>query len=276
MQEIWQQIKQFATTAGIKLVLAIVLLVVGFWLIRHVMRLVSKSKGFNKIDPGARSFIRSFTSIVLKLLVVISAAHTLGVPLTSVVALLASAGLAIGLALQGALGNLAGGLMILIFKPFRVGDVIDTKDGMGIVLEINIFYTILKTFDNRRITMPNGNLTNAAITNFSVESKRRVDMKFSTGYDADIDQVRQIILNIVTSHELVDQDPEPFCRLESHGDNALIFVLRVWCNASDYWTIYFDVLETVKRTFDANGISIPYPQLDVHLDHPLSTTSADQ
>lgn len=269
MQEIWQQIKQFATNAGIKLVLAIVLLVIGFWLIRHIMRLVSKSKGFNKIDPGARSFIRSFASIALKVLLVISAVTLLGVPMTSVVAILASAGLAIGLALQGALGNLAGGLMILIFKPFRVGDVIDTKDGMGIVLEINIFYTILKTFDNRRITLPNGNLTNAAITNFSVEEKRRVDMKFSTSYEADIDQVIRIILDIVNSRELVDQEPEPFCRLESHGDNALIFVLRFWCDASEYWNNYFDVLETVKKSFDANGISIPFHQLDVHFDHPL-------
>ena len=261
-----EKVIEFATTAGIKILLALLILIIGFRLIRVFLNIFNRFETFAKIDESAQSFIRSFIGIALKILVLVMAAAILGIPMTSVIALLASAGLAIGLALQGALSNLAGGLMILIFRPFKVGDVIDTDSKMGVVMEINIFYTILKTFDNRHITLPNGQLTNAAIVNFSNEDQRRVDMSFSTGYGADINQVKRILLDIASSHELTLAEPEPFCRLQKHGDSSLDFVLRVWCMAPDYWTIYFDIMEKVKETFDAQGIEIPYPQLDVHLN----------
>ncbi len=265
MDAFFDMIIEFATTAGIKILMAIILLIVGIKLIRLFLRLLSRMERFSQIDASAQSFLRSFLGIALKITLFMTIGAVLGVPMTSVIALLASAGLAIGLALQGALGNLAGGLMILMFKPFKVGDVIDTRTDMGVVIDINIFYTILRTFDNRHITLPNGSLTNAAIINYSVEEQRRVDWTFTTGYGANINQVKQILLDIVNEHDLTLAEPEPFCRLKEHGDSALAFALRVWCNAPDYWTIYFDVNEKVKEIFDAKGIEIPYPQLDVHL-----------
>ena len=265
MDAFFDMIIEFAATAGIKILLSIILFIVGYKLIRIFLNLLSRLERFSQIDESAQSFLRSFIGIALKITLFMTIAAVLGVPMTSVIALLASAGLAIGLALQGALSNFAGGLMILMFKPFKVGDVIDTHTDMGVVIDINIFYTVLKTFDHRHITLPNGSLTNAAIINYSVEDQRRVDWTFTTGYGADISQVKQILLDIVTEHELTLAEPEPFCRLKEHGDSALAFTLRVWCNAPDYWTIYFDVNEKVKETFDAKGIEIPYPQLDVHL-----------
>ena len=266
MEKIIELVIEFATTAGIKLILAIILLIAGLKLISIMSKFLSRTRWFNKIDPSAQTFIRSFAAIALKIILILTIAAILGVPMTSVVALLASAGLAIGLALQGALGNLAGGLMILIFKPFQVGHFIDTHSDAGIVQEINIFYTVLRTPDNRIITLPNGSLSNSAVINFSAEDKRRIDINFSTSYETDIELVKRPLLEIATEHPLALQDPEPFCRLREHGDSALVFVLRVWCNAVDYWPMYFDLMETVKKKFDERGISIPYPQMDVHLD----------
>lgn len=267
MDKIIDMALEFATTAGIKLLLAVILLIVGFKLIKLILKFMSKTEWFNKIDLSAQTFIRSFASIALKIILVLTAAAIIGVPMTSVVALLASAGLAVGLALQGALSNLAGGLMILVFKPFQVGHFIDAGSNAGSVMEINIFYTVLKTPDNRIITLPNGNLANSAVTNFSAEDKRRLDLEFTVGYESDIEQVKRIILDIALGHPLILADPEPFCRLLKHGDSALVFVLRVWCNAADYWPLNFDLLETIKKSFDENGIAIPYPQMDIHLNN---------
>lgn len=257
----------FATTTGIKIVISIIILIVGLKLIKVLLKVISKSKGFAKIDPSAHGFIRSFVSISLKILLGISIATFLGLEMTSVLAVLASAGLAIGLALQGALGNLAGGLMILIFKPFRVGDYIDNHTDAGTVSEINIFYTVLKTIDNNRIMLPNGSLTNTSIVNYSMEDKRRIDLVFTTAYDADIEKVKSILTSIASDHEFaLDQPAEPFCRLTEHGDSSLSFALRVWTMAENYWPMRFDLIEQVKHAFDQNNIEIPYPQLDVHLD----------
>ena len=257
----------FITTTGVKIIVSVVLLVIGLKLIKLLLKVVSKSEAFIKIDPSAQSFIRSFISIALKIILGVSLAGYLGLEMTSVLAVLASAGLALGLALQGALGNLAGGMMILIFKPFRVGDFIDANGDSGTVTDINIFYTVLNTVDNKRIMMPNGALTNASITNFSMEDKRRVDLKFTTDYSADVEKVKAILIKLASEHELTITEPiEPFCRLGEHGDSSLVFVLRVWTLASDYWTVYFDLMEQVKVSFDQEGIEIPYPQMDVHLN----------
>ena len=191
----------------------------------------------------------------------------LGIPTTSFITALASCGVAIGLALQGALGNLAGGIMILIFKPFKIGDYITTASNSGTVSNITIMYTVLKTPDNKVITIPNGTLTNSVIENYSSSDKRRVDLVFTTAYDCDIDKVREILLAAANGHAKVLHEPEPFARLTKHGDSSLEYTMRVWCNADDYWDVNFDLIETVKRDFDANGISIPYPQMDVHIDN---------
>lgn len=261
----------FATTTGLKIVISIIILIVGLKLIKVLLKVISRSKGFTKIDPSAHGFILSFVSISLKILLGISIATFLGLEMTSVLAVLASAGLAIGLALQGALGNLAGGLMILIFKPFRVGDYIDNHTDAGTVSEINIFYTVLKTIDNNRIMLPNGGLTNTSIVNYSMEERRRIDLVFTTAYDADIEKVKSILLSIASDHELAINEPaEPFCRLVEHVDSALSFTLRVWTMSENYWPMRFDLIEQVKKAFDQNNIEIPYPQMDVHLDQKVN------
>lgn len=254
---IWLVVAEFATTTGIKLVLSILLLIVGRWLIKFSLRRLSESKAFRGMDPGARTFLRSFSSVVLTIILILTAASILGVPLTSVMALLASAGLAVGLALQGALGNLAGGLIILIFKPFRVGDFVDTTGGSGTVEEINIFYTILVTSDNQKITLPNGNLTNTAITNYSTTTTRRLNLELTVAIDSDIEQVKTLILAAAKAHPAVMPDPAPFCRLVRHSDTGLVFALRVWALRERYWDMYHDLIESIKVSLDQNGIMIP-------------------
>jgi len=157
--------------------------------------------------------------------------------------------------------------MILIFKPFKIGDYITTSAVSGTVSNITIMYTVLKTPDNKVITIPNGTLTNTVVENYSSVENRRVDLVFTTGYDCDVDKVKSILMNVVTAHEKVLKDPEPFARLTNHGDSALEYTVRAWCKTEDYWDVNFDLVETVKKEFDANGISIPYPQMDVHISN---------
>ncbi len=252
---------------GIKIITALIVLFIGSKLIKFLKKWIKNSPKLDKIDMGVRTFLSSFSGISLYAILFISIAMILGIPTTSFVTALASCGVAIGLALQGALGNLAGGIMILIFKPFKVGDYINTASTSGTVSNITIMYTVLTTPDNKIITIPNGSLTNSVIENYSASDERRVDLVFSTGYDCDIDKVKKILLDAANRHEKVLKDPEPFARLTKHADSSLEYILRVWCRASDYWDVNFDLIETVKKDFDENGISIPYPQMDIHIDN---------
>ncbi len=264
-EQIWESIKQFAMTAGAHLLGAILLLVIGWKLINVLLKFLAARKMFAHMDGGARTFLQSFLGIVLKVALTLTAAAVLGVPMTSMVALLGSAGLAVGLALQGSLSNLAGGLMILIFKPFTVGDFITTGEFSGTVQGINIFYTQLTTIDNRKLVIPNGTLSNQSISNASGYERRRLDLTFSTSYDADLETVKSLLLGIAQRHPRVHADPAPLARLDGCGESALNFVLRVWCDSDDYWDVRFDLLEQVKQAFDEQGIEIPFPQMDVHL-----------
>lgn len=266
VQEMIDKTVGFATTTGLNLVLALLLVLIGYRLIQFLSKRMGRSPGFSRMDPGAQSFIRSFLKIVLIIILVLTAANMIGVPMTSILAVLGSAGLAIGLALQGALGNLAGGLIILIFKPFRVGDYVDTKDGAGTVREINVFYTILMTPDNQVITLPNGNLTNAAITNYTSEPMRRLNLEISTPHAVDLEQIKSLLLGHARSHPEILQQPEPFCRLLRQGESTLVFALRAWCPTALYWNIYHDLLEQIKNSFDANEIAMPVAKLDVRLE----------
>lgn len=256
----------FCVNAGIKLVIAILVLVIGLKLSKFITKKIIKSKGMQKSDPSVVSFLSNVILIVLYTLVIVSASLIIGIPAASFIALLGTAGVAIGLALQGAFSNFAGGIMILIFRPFKVGDYIDYSGLSGTVTDISIFYTVLCTVDNKHITIPNGTLMNSSVTNYSAEKTRRLDIDFNVSYDSDIEKVKTIILNKAGSFPSTLQDPAPFCRLTNHSENALTFTLRVWCNTSDYWQLKFDLLEGVKKEFDANNISIPFSQLDVHLD----------
>lgn len=256
---------QLATTWGIKLLTAIIVLVVALKVIGWIKKFIKQSPKLDKLDPGVRSFLGSFVSISLYILLVIIIAGMIGIPATSFITILASCGVAVGLALQGSLSNFAGGLMLLLFKPFKVGDFVEVSGETGTVAEITVVYTVLLTPDNKRITIPNGTLTNSVIENYSAEELRRVDLTFSTDYSCDIEKVKAIIGKLVENHPLALAEPEPMVRLSAHGDSALTYTVRVWCKNEDYWTVYFDLTESVKEAFDSNQIAIPYPQMDIHV-----------
>ena len=272
MEDFLKKVSDFLLNSGLKLLLAALLIFIGFRLIKFLIGRICKTRGFQKIDHSAKSFIKSFVNITAKIVILITAAAILGMPITSVTAVIASAGLSIGLALQGGLSNLAGGVLILIFKPFTLGEYIKTEDGQeGTVVKIDIFYTTLRKADNTKIVIPNGKLSNESISDVSHYGTRRVDLTFSAGYDCDIDQVVALLKSTASSHALVIQDPvPPFAALSAHGDSALQFVLRVWCQKDDYWTVYYDLCAAVKKAFDQNGIEIPYPQMDVHVKNQAS------
>ena len=255
----------FATSYGMRLVAALLLLIIGFKLVGWIVKGYKKSKLYSRLDPTVRSFLQSVISISLKVLLIVSAAAIMGVPMSSMVALVTSAGLTIGLALQGGLSNIAGGFVILVFKPFSVGDYICFSSYEGTVKSINLFYTKMITLDNRQITIPNSMVSNDALINNSAMNTRRVDLQFSVSYDSDLDLVRETILRVAADDPDVRREPAPVALLQTQSDSALVFCCRVFCKTEKYWDVYFRMNENVKRAFDQNGISIPYPQVDVHM-----------
>ncbi len=252
---------------GLRILGSLLFLFIGSKLIKVLVKIIISSKEFQKIELSIQTFFKSFITITLNVILFVTVAAILGVDTTSMLALLGSAGLAIGLALQGSLGNIAGGVMIMVFKHFKVGDYIDTHKDAGTVQEITIFYTTLLTPDNRKIILPNGQLSNSSIINFSAQDTRRVDLLISVSYNSNIDDVVKILLDLADSHEMVLKEPAPMARLKEHADSALVFVFRVWCKRTDYWTVYFDMMENTKKSFDKKGIEIPYPQMDVHMQN---------
>ncbi len=258
-------IKELVMTYGLKVVYALVTLVIGLWIIRIIMNAIVRAMTKKDVEPSLRQFLKSLLSMLLKVLLFIAVISMLGIEMTSFVAILAAAGFAVGMALSGTLQNFAGGVMIILFKPFKVGDFIDAQGYTGTVKEIQIFNTILKTPDNKTIIIPNGGLSTGSLTNFSTEPQRRVDFTFGIGYEDDIDKARNVILGLIDKDERILKDPAPFVAVSELADSSVNFVVRVWANAADYWGIYFDMTENVKKAFDKEGISIPYPQTDVHL-----------
>lgn len=256
---------ELVTSVGLKLLIAALIFVVGFFLIKWIKKFIKTSPKLNKVDSGVRSFLASFSVIALYIVLFVTIAAVLGVPITSFLTVLASCGVAIGLALQGALSNFAGGILILLFKPFKVGDYIEASGGEGVVQEITVVYTVLLTADNKRITIPNGTLTNAVVKNYSAEETRRVDLTFNTACSCDMEKTREVIMDVIKANALALQDPAPFVKLSQHTDSALEFTARVWCKSADYWTVYFDMREGVERAFIASGIETPYPQMDIRV-----------
>ena len=248
-----------------KLTLALITLLIGWWLISRLTSSIGRMLEVRKIDRALSSFIGSLVSIVLRILLLISVASMIGVETTSFIAMIGAAGLAIGLALQGSLANFAGGVLILIFKPFKVGDVIDAQGYLGSVREISILYTIVDTFDNRRIVIPNGQLANTSLTNLSAYETRRCDMTFGIGYADDIDKAKDICKRLIEEDERSLKDPKPLIVVGALGENSVDLTVRAWTRSADLWPYYWDMQERVKKAFDAEGISIPFPQRDVHL-----------
>lgn len=250
---------------GPKLILAIVTLIIGLWVIKLFMKSIGKTMEPMEIDVSLQKFLVSLFGVLLKILLVISVVSMIGVQTTSFIAILGATALAVGLALQGSLANFAGGVLILLFKPFKVGDVIDAQGYLGTVNDIKILNTVLITPDNKMVVIPNGTLSNNSITNFSTEPTRRVDMTFGIGYSDDLKKAKEILNNVVNSDSRVLKDPKPMVVVSELADSSVNFAVRVWCNNADYWGVFFDTQEKVKLEFDNQGISIPFPQRDVHI-----------
>ena len=252
MEDIIKNLSQKSVDFGLKIIAGLVVLIIGFKII-NVIEKKLKKKNLSKIDQSVKTFIISFMTIALKVLLIVVFLSVIGVPMASLITVVGSCAVAIGLALQGGLSNIAGGLMILIFKPFKVGDYINTCGFEGTVKSITMFYTVITTVDNKIIQLPNGNLSNNNIINYSANPERRVDIDLSVSYNSDIDKVKKIVNKVIDSHELILQDKDKTIRLKTHADSALVFTLRVWVNTPDYWTVYFDLMETIKNEFDKNG-----------------------
>lgn len=269
MNPIIEKIISFLISAGGRIIAAILVLIIGHLIIKFITKLLTKlltnSNIGKKSDLTVKKFLENFIKIALYCVLVVSVIAIVGIPMASIVAVLGSAGLAIGLALQGALGNIAGGIMLVIFKPFTIGDYIDAAGCSGTVDSINLFYTVIKTVDNKRITIPNSNISGSNITNYSCEDKRRVDIAFTVAYGSDMAKVKDIIIGVINKNELALKDPEPFVRISNHLDSAVEISTRTWCNSGDYWTVFFDITEGVNKAFGENDIEIPFPQMDVHV-----------
>lgn len=254
---------------GPKLMLAILTLFIGLWLVKIIAQGAGKAMGKAGVEITLRGFLQSLVSVILKVLLLISVASMVGIETTSFIAVLGAAGLAIGLALQGSLQNFAGGVIILLFKPFKAGDVIEAQGFIGKVSSIQIFNTVLTTGDNQRVILPNGSLSNGSIKNITAEAIRRVDMKFGIGYGDDLLHAKAVLRNLLERDERVLKDKDIEVYVAEHADSAVILLVRAWVNVGDYWGLYFDMHEKVKLSFDSEGISIPFPQRDVHM---ISTT----
>jgi len=250
----------------VNIVIAIAIVVIGRMAAKWIVKLLRKVMVRSDLDPILVNFAGSIANAVLLLLVFIAALNQLGVDTTSLIALLGAAGLAIGLALQGSLQNFAAGVMMTVFRPFKLGDFIEAGGVTGIVEHIAIFSSTLKTGDNREIIIPNGQIYAGAITNFSARDTRRIDMVFGIGYDDDMLTAKQIMEEILQKHELVLADPEPVVAVAELADSSVNFNVRPWVKSDDYWGVRSDLIEKIKLAFDKNGISIPYPQMDIHSD----------
>jgi len=262
--DIQSMLDSYVIPWGINIVMALAIFIVGKMLAGILTNIAKSLMTKAKVDALLVNFIGSIIRTVLILFVVIAALDQLGVDTTSLIALIGAAGLAIGLALQGSLQNLASGVMLIIFRPFKNGDFIEAAGVSGVVEEIGIFTTTMRTGDNREIIVPNGELFGGTITNFSARDTRRVDMVFGIGYDDDIRKAKEIIRSILDEDERILKDPEPLIAVAELADSSVNFNVRPWVKSGDYWGVYFDTHEAVKLRFDAEGISIPYPQMDVH------------
>ena len=265
MEQFWNSLIGHATSLGLKILAALLVMAVGQYVIKLVVRRMGKSRISKEGDPTVVRILQYFTKIGLYVLLTVSVVAILGVPMASLVAVIASAGVAIGLALQGALSNLAGGVMILIFRPFRLGDFVEVDSYSGTVTDIGIFYTVLTTTDNKVVTVPNGTVRGDSIVNYSIKDTRRVELVFSAAYGTDPEKVKSLLLAEADRHDLVLKDPAPFARLTKQGDSSLDFTLRVWTKRDDYWTVHFDLLEALTHRFEEEGIEVPFNQLDVHV-----------
>lgn len=256
---------QLAFDYGLKIVAAIATLIIGLYVVNVIRRIALSMLDRAKVDPSLRTFLGSMVSVVLNILVYITALGVLGIEMTSFIAMLGAAGLAFGVALSGTLQNFAGGVMILLFKPYKVGDVVEAQGYMGEVKEIQIFTTVLTTVDNKTVLIPNGPLATGSLINYSTQATRRVDWTFSIAYGGDVDVAYAVLKRLIAEDERILRDPEPFVAVQALANSAVNIVLRVWVNSPDYWLVFFRMNEAVYKNFPKEGLNIPFPQMDIRL-----------
>ncbi|WP_302652582.1 mechanosensitive ion channel family protein [uncultured Clostridium sp.] len=265
LERMLEKLYEWVITRGVNMFFGVIFLSIGWKVINKTLKRIRRILESKSADPTITRFLDNVMNVTLKTVLIIIILQYIGVNLTGLTTIVASAGVALSLALKGSLANLAGGVIILVARPFNVGDFIETTEHSGVVEKISIFYTYLVTFDNKQILIPNGILTDSSIVNYSSKEIRRVDITFSVSYEEDVIRVKNVLINILKNNELVLEEPEFFVGISMHGDSAINFIVKAWCKTEDYWTIYYDLLETVKIKFDEEGISIPYPQMDLHV-----------
>ena len=254
-----------APNLWLRVLYVVLLLAVCLIVMKLLMSVLNRALDRLNIEKGLHTFIKSVVKILLWFVTIIIVLGYVGIEVTSLIALLSVIGLAISLAIQGTLSNLAGGIQVLVSKPFKAGDYIETDSVSGTVSEIGLVYTKIKTYDNKMIMIPNGQISSAKITNYTAEERRRVDLKFNTSYDAPVELVKETIQSVIRSHPKALRDPAPFARVSAYQDSSIEYAVRVWCATEDYWTLYSDLLEQVKAAFDQNGIEMTYNHLNVHM-----------
>jgi small conductance mechanosensitive channel len=264
-EDILPMLQEYAVTYGLKILAALVIFVIGRWVAKALRGVARKVMTKRNVDPTVVKFVCSLIYVTLLVFVILAAIGQLGVQTTSFIPVIGAAGLAIGLALQGSLANFAAGFLLIIFRPFKVGDYIEAGGTAGVVEEVQVFTTKLKTPDNKLIIIPNSKITGDNITNYSAKDTRRVDFTFGVGYGDDIDKVRSVLNELIAADSRILKDPEHVIVVSELADSSVNFTVRVWAKTSDYWNIYFDLTEAAKKRFDADGISIPFPQRDVHM-----------
>ncbi|MGB5894218.1 MAG: mechanosensitive ion channel domain-containing protein [Ignavibacteriaceae bacterium] len=265
MEEIIKEVQSLVAAYGLQVLGAIATLVIGIWIARWLAKIAGKLLNKRNVDPTLTKFAISLVKITLIAFVIISAIGQVGIATTSFVAIIGAAGLAIGFALQGSLSNFASGVMLIIFKPVKVGDYIEGGGAAGSVEVIGIFVTTLVTPDNKVIYIPNSGLTGSNITNYSAKDTRRVDMVFGIGYGDDIDKAKNVIKSVIDNDSRILKDPAPQIVVSELADSSVNFNVRPWVNSADYWGVYFDLTEQIKKKFDEQNISIPFPQRDIHM-----------
>lgn len=265
VSQLWLQVQDIATVWGLKVIAAVAIFIIGRWIAKLVRRAVSRVMEKAEVESLITGFVSSMVYIALLAFVVVAALGQLGIQTTSFIAILGAAGLAIGLALQGSLANFAAGFLMILFRPFKVGDFIEGAGVAGVVREIQTFTTTLKTPDNKTIIIPNAKLSGDNIINYSAEATRRVDMTVGVAYDADLAKVKDVLNDIISKDARIHADPPSQVVVAELADSSVNFVVRVWTNTGDFWGVKCDITETIKNRFDAEGIGIPFPQRDIHI-----------
>ncbi len=265
IEQLVEQVRELAVGFGLSLVTALAILIIGIWVSKIIRRSVEKHLGKKELDQTLVKFLINLIYFVLLTVVILAALGQLGIETTSFIAILGAAGLAVGLALQGSLANFASGVLLIIFRPFKVDDFVKLADEEGFVEKIQIFTTQIRTFDNRTIIIPNSVITSGKIINYTDKEIRRVDLSIGISYSDNIKHAIDSLMEILNNHPKILKDPAPFVGVKGYGDSSIDLTLRPWCKTEDYWDVFFDVNQKIKQQFDAKGISIPFPQRDVHL-----------